>query len=138
MKTWTMPRIAVDTFVPNEFISTCIPTGEGGLNGMWEETNGIPGLQQSRHNVTTDPKYMPYADTCERDPEVHTSNAVDKLYPNDYGWVYVRLTPGIENPKFFRSGTETYDQDAWTYYVEDGRIFYQTWRIDQQVITNAS
>lgn len=48
MKTWTMPRIAVDTFVPNEYtVSGCDYPEDAIL--LWspiKETNGITGWQQ--------------------------------------------------------------------------------------------
>ena len=48
MKTWTMPRISVDTFVPNDFVAGCSQAEETYVK-IWapvKEDNGIEGWQQ--------------------------------------------------------------------------------------------
>lgn len=141
MKTWTMPRIAVDTFVPNEFVALCVTVGEGGLNGMWEETNGIPGLQNERHNVLTQESYKRYAEYPNLDYTGATEGQVasDHLYSNDEGWFYVRLK---SEPVYVNAGYHgdvgTFDTGAYVFYGDDGTTYYQTWNKGTDFMTNHS
>ena len=64
-KAFDMPKIVVEQFVPNEYVAACgdknkvykfvCDAGDGVSGNVWQETNGVPGLQLTALNVSGKP-----------------------------------------------------------------------------------
>lgn len=96
MRNWERPMVVVDTFVANEFVSTCGEKNQvylfkcdaGGIMGMggfvYLETNGQPGLQKNSGKGYEADQYLSMYHKCSETHEAKTTDDFLKGYLDPY------------------------------------------------------
>lgn len=148
---WGKPVTEVQQFEPKEYVALCIKATSGGLYGAWEDTNGVPGMQQTSVSVATNDTgslFYPYIGVADghynslRDTYIFDK---DKQYKNEDGWLYIQLEDNTypksvrEDPDFNKQKPAENDWWFWKASVEDGgHKFYMHWKPGREAYTNHS
>ena len=94
-KEWSRPQAVVETFAANEYVAACGDSGKtylfecdaggGASGGVWQETNGTPGLQKGSplfwKNDTQLSKSESSYHACG---EKHKASSTDEFIMNGY------------------------------------------------------
>lgn len=134
MKIWTMPRVSIEAFTPNEYVANCMVTIPNDYQYLdIAHSSGIFGLDYSFGDG--DGKHQSVEDITSRSGDGITLNGRPSIGWFENVFFYKSYSFGLINQTYNNGSAETYDV---YFYRNDGKAYVFTRGSAQKGIERAA